>query len=140
MTDRFSEILQELGKILGLSLKPDHSIACSIQLEPLTIQLELDQYQENLILFSKIIELPPGRFRDNILTETLKANGLSDPRPGIFGYIAQTSHLCLYQTYPVAILNGERCAALLGSFFELGNSWYQAIQNGQSSPPAAGQR
>lgn len=139
MTDRFSELLSELGRIFSLTLSPDKYNACSIEVAPLTIQLELNPTQENIILFTKIIDLPPGRFRENTLGEALKVNSLPDPRPGIFGYIARTNHLALYQTYPVSILNGDRLSCLFGAFFELGESWHRSIQNGQSSPSVAGQ-
>jgi hypothetical protein len=138
MTDRFSELLSELGKIFQLTLSPDKYNACSIEVPPLTIQLELDPTQENLYLFTKIIDLPPGRFRENTLSEALKVNSLPDPRPGIFGYIARTNHLALYQVYPVNILNGDRLAELFGSFFEMGESWHKSIQGGQSGPVLTG--
>ncbi len=134
MTDRFSELLSELGKILGLSLSPDKYNACTIELPPLFIQLELSDTQENLFLFTKIIDLPPGKFRENVLAEALKANALPDPRPGVFGYFAMTNHLTLHQTYPVHILNGERLAGLFGSFFEWGELWHKSIQRGETSP------
>lgn len=138
MTDRFSELLFELGKILGISLSPDKYNACTIALPPLQIQLELNETQENLLLFTKIISLPPGKFRENVLAEALKANALPDPRPGIFGYFAMTNHLTLHQIYPVDILNGERLAGLFGAFFEWGELWHKAIQNGETSPPMPG--
>ncbi len=46
MTDNFTSLLAELGKILELNLTPDHSNACSIEIPPLIIQLELDLPQE----------------------------------------------------------------------------------------------
>jgi hypothetical protein len=134
MIDRFSELLYELGKIFGLALLPDKSNACTIAIAPLSIQLELNQSQETLLLFTKIIALPPGKFRENVLIEALKANALPDPRPGIFGYFAMTNHLTLHQSFPLHILNGERLAGLFGSFFEWGESWHTSIQRGEKSP------
>ena len=134
MTDRFSALISELGKIFGISLTPDKYNACSIVVPPLTIQLELDPTQEKLFFFTKVIELPPGKFRENILGETLKINALADPRPGIFGYIAVSNHLTLHQVYPLSVLTGERLAGLFGSFFELGESWQKAIERGQTTP------
>ena len=131
MTDYFSELLAELGKEIHLPLAVDKSNACSIAMSPLTIQMELDSTQENLFLFAKILELPPGKFRENVLCEALKTNGGPDPRPGIFGYIALTNHLALYQMYPIAILDGQKLAGLLGSFYDLGSFWYSSIQRGQ---------
>lgn len=134
MIDHFSNLLQDLGKVFQLTLIPDKYNACSLEVPPLTIQLELDEAQENLFIFTKIIELPPGKFRENVLSEALKSNGLRDPRPGIFGYIASTNHLTLHQSYPIKILNGENLAGLFGSFFELGQSWYESIHRGNPSP------
>lgn len=128
MTSSFQELLQQLGKILRLPLHIDKHHACSIQMLPLIVQLQPDLPQEKLFLFSKIIELPPGKFRENILFEALKANALPDPRAGIFSYIAATNHLVLYQIYPFSILNGERLANFLGGFFEIASSWHKKIK------------
>lgn len=132
MSDYFTDLLTELGKIIQLPLIPDKSNACSIAMEPLVIQMELDASQENLFLFTKIIELPPGKFRENVLCEALKNNGMPDPRAGVFGFIALTSQLALYQMYPITMLNGETLSGLLGAFFDMGSAWHSAIRNGQA--------
>jgi hypothetical protein len=132
MSDVFTDLLEELGKELKLPLAVDKYNSCSIAIEPLTIQLELDPTQEFLFLFTKIIDLPPGKFRENILCEALKYNALPDPRAGVFGYVEISNHLALYQSYPVAILNGAMLSLLLGSFFELGTAWHSSIEKGQT--------
>lgn len=140
MTDPLTELLHSLGTIFNLSLKPDIYQSCSLEVPPLQIQLQLDATQEHLLLFTKVAQLPPGKFRETVLTEALKANDLNDPRPGIFSYVAATNHLCLYQRYPLFILNGDRLAGLFGSFYDLGVEWNKAILSGQImsvSPPQA---
>ncbi len=137
MTDRFANLLEELGKVFHLSLHPDKHNACSIQIGAVKVQIQLDSTQEKLFLFSRIIEIPPGKFRENVLMEGLKANALPDPRPGVFCYVAATNQLALYQKYPLEILNGERLAGLFGAFFEMGESWHKAIQSGQSTPSSS---
>lgn len=139
MIDRFSDLLNQLGKIFELPLHIDKSNACSILIPPIIIQLQLDSAQQNLFLFSKIIEVPPGKFRENVLREALKANSLPDPKAAIFGYIASTNHLALHQRYPLEILNGERLAGLFGAFYEIGEMWHRAIQSGQTAPVPSGQ-
>lgn len=135
MINAFEELLHALGKIFHLALHVDHSNACSIQLHgSLVIQLQLDLSQENLWIFSKLIEIPPGTFREHVLREALKANALPDPRPATFGYIAASNHLALFQKYPLKILNGERVAGLIGAFAEMALAWQTAVQQGQSSP------
>jgi hypothetical protein len=135
MTDRFEELLAELGPVFGLSLHPDKIGACSIEINPhLKVQLQLDISQEKLLFFCKIIEIPPGKFRENVLKTALQYNNLPDPLAGILAYFSVTNHLIAYQSYPVLVLNRDRLAALLGAFLEMSETWYQAIKSGQSGP------
>ena len=135
MTNRFEELLAELGKVFGLMLKVDKNNFCSIQIkEGLVVQLQSDAAFEKLLMISKVAELPAGKFREQVLKEGLKANGLKDPRSGVFAYIAQINQLVFFQKYPFDILNGERLAALLGPFLEEVESWKKAILAGQPCP------
>ena len=135
MINPFEELLHALGKVFHLALHIDRVNACSIQVhEGLIIQLQLDASQENLWIFAKLIEVPPGKFRENVLREALKANALPDPRTGIFGYVNSTNHLALSQKYPLSVLNGERLSGFLGAFLEMADSWCTAIANGQPAP------
>lgn len=135
MTSQFEEILEALGKIFHLDLKIDQHHACSIAIEnQITLQLQPDMAQENLFIFAKLIEIPPGKFRENVLKEALKANALPDPRIGSFGYIAPTNHLALFQKIPINLLGSEQLAAFIGAFIELGTRWKKAIASGLAAP------
>jgi hypothetical protein len=135
MTDSFSYLIEELGKILKLPLHVDRIGACSILFPPeFLIQLQLDSSGDNLFLFTKIGTLPPGRFREDVLKEGLKANGLKDPIPGILSYIDQTSELALFHSYPLNTLNGERLVSLFASFIEFGLNWKEALHRGTTHP------
>lgn len=135
MIPRFEELLQELSKVFHLALHPDKSHACSIRFETqATLQLQLDLSQENLLLFSKLVEIPPGKFRENVLREAMKTNALPDPKAGILCYLAPSNHLCLFQRYPLDILNGERLGGLIGSFLEFGDAWNKAVAGGRPAP------
>ncbi len=138
MTNPFEELLEQLSKVFHLKLHIDRSNACSIQLHGnLVIQLQPDMTREHLWIFTKLIEIPPGKFRENVLKEALKSNGLPDPRAAVLAYMAATNHLVLFQKYPIAILTGERLAGLIGSFVETADSWKSAIAAGQSAPPSS---
>lgn len=132
---RFEELLKELGKEFRLALHIDRHHACSIQLPPLVVQLQLDTALENLYLFSKLVELPPGKFRENVLTAALVANGRPDPIPGTLSYFSRENMLALHQSYPLPILTGERLAGLIGSFLEMGKEWKEAVEGGRAGPP-----
>lgn len=133
MITPFEGLLESLGKVFQLELHVDHMSACSIQVqEGLILQLEPDISQEYLWLFCKIIEIPPGKFRENVLSETLKANGLADPRAGHFGL--WNGILILFQKYPISLLNGELLSGLIGAFLEMAGNWQKAVQSGRSAP------
>jgi hypothetical protein len=135
MIDRFQEILHALGEELNIPLEPDRNHACAIQVKPgLIVQLESDLSQEKLLILSPIIEVPPGKFRENVLREGLKSNALPDPRIGILSYIPKINKLVLFQYYPFDILTAERLAGLLGAFIETAGKWRDAITTGNSGP------
>lgn len=131
MITLFENLLAELGKILGTQLHVDHSNSCSIRLhDTLTLQLQPDLSQENLWIFCKLIEVPPGSFRTMVLTKALQANGLQDPRIGSFGWIDNSSELAFFQKYPLRLLNGEKLSGFIGAFVEMSERWHKAIESG----------
>lgn len=135
MTDRFTELIAELGGFLGLALFVDRHGACSLQVHGKTkIQMQMDPTQRNLLIASIAIEVPPGKFRENVLKDALKINQLPDPRPAIIGYLPVNNHLTLHQSLPVDILDGKRLAAYFGAFMTETESWIEAIQHGRTAP------
>lgn len=136
MIDRFDEILQSLGKVFDLDLRSDRNNACAIQIrQGLIVQLQSDPAMEKLLICSKVVEIPPGKFRENVLKEALKMNARPDPIVGIFSYIAKINQLVLFQQYPFDILTGERLAGLLGPFIQTAEKWRAAILSGSPAPP-----
>ena len=135
MTDRFEDLIQQLGHFLEMDLHVDHNRACLLQIhDTIRIQLQLDAAQEKLLMASFAIEVPPGKFRENVLREALKTNSLPDPRPAILSYLPQNNSLVLHQMFPLDILNGERLAGYFGAFLEQVESYVKAITNGQAAP------
>lgn len=138
MIDRFQEILHHLSAELDLPLQTDKHHACAIQIrQGLIVQLESNAEQEKLLIASQIINLPPGKFRENVLREALKTNAKPDPRIGILSYIPKVNQLVLFQTYPFDILTAERLVALLGPFIQMAEKWRRAIETGQAAPQEA---
>jgi hypothetical protein len=136
MIDRFEGILQLFGEALNLPLQSDKNNACAIQIKQgLTVQLQSDPSQTRLLIGCKIVEIPPGKFRENVLKEALKANGLPDPRVGTFAYIAAINTLFLFQEYPFDLLTtGERIAGLISAFLKTATDWRNAIDAGDPGP------
>lgn len=130
MIDRFTELLQELGKIFDLPLHPDGKQSCSLMInEKLRMQLELDRTQERVVIGAYLGTVPPGRFRENTLAHTLKMNALH-PRLGTFGYNPYHNQLALFDYLPLENLNGEKCADFLALFLAKAAEWQEALQTG----------
>lgn len=132
MTDRFNALLRELGQILGVPLHTDRHNACAIKIkERLKVQIQIDPEQEKLLIVAKLSELPPGKFREEVLKKGLQENNLPDPRIGTFSYLSAAHALILYERHPVDLLNGEKLASFLIPFIALAEKWNDAILSGQ---------
>jgi hypothetical protein len=121
---------------LNLPLQTDRNNACAIKVKHgVVIQLQRNAAQDKLLVGCKIIEVPPGKFRENVLKEGLKANGLPDPRVGTFAYVAPINTLFLFQEYSFDLLTtGERITGLLGPFIRAATDWKLAIERGFPAP------
>lgn len=135
MTDPFEELIQQLGEALGTTLHVDRNRACLLKVhDTLSVQLQTDSSQEKVLIAAFIAELPPGRFRENVLTEGLKANHLADPRTAIFGYLSSGNRFTMHQRYPIDLLDGKKLAVLVANFIDYAQLWKEAIQQGRPGP------
>ena len=135
MIDQLEQLVQGLGEIFQIPLHVDRNHACAIQIKKgLIIQLQTDIAQELLVITSQIIELPPGKFRENVLQAAMRSNGKKDPLIGIFSYVPKSNQLFLFQKYPFDILTSERLANLLVPFMDMAEHWRDAIGAGRAGP------
>lgn len=131
--DRFEELLSQLGTELDVPLHLDKQGACKLRInDSLDVQLEPDRSQEKLLLASFISEIPPGKLRENVLKDALKANGPL-PLHGIFSYSERNNQLTLFAFLPFSQLTGKILADFLALFVEKATSWQQGIERGQTA-------
>lgn len=145
VTDVFGALLQELGPFLGLvNLHPDHNNSCLIRLESgLIIQIEVDKSGQFLILGADLGTIPPGKYRENLLREAMKANDMPPPLHGILCFSRKADHLALFEKIPLKDLSGAKLAAEIPFFSEKAFTWSAALLNNeipQISNPQASQR
>lgn len=92
----FEEYIQKLGQALGASLHAEKGYLCKLLIEgSLKVQIEHEIDQERILFASFLQELPPGKFREDILKEALKANDALD-RLGIFAYSPKNNSLAYF--------------------------------------------
>lgn len=132
--DRFQELLWDLGELIEVPLHVDKHHACRILLdEKLTIQLQMDPNGVDLMVIAFLYEIPPGRFRENVLKESLKQNAFHHSF-GTFGYIEKINVLALHQFLPAENLTGESLGDFLEGFISEAENWRSALANGQAAP------
>ncbi len=133
MIDRFESLLQELGEQLGLPLHPDHRGACGLNINNrLHIQIEPEPSQERILIACFICDIPPGKFRENILKDAMRSN---HPLPtyGALSYSEKNNKLSLFAYLPLPLLHGEKLASFLMLFIRKAESWKTGVEAGQTS-------
>jgi hypothetical protein len=131
VTDRFGSLMEDLGKLIRIRLIPDSHNACLIKYPGgLFLQIELDQSQERINMGAEIGSLAPGRYRENVMREALKANGLPPPKVGIFAFSAKKEVLILFDYMELNDLTAPKIADFLEQFLQKANFWKDAIKRG----------
>lgn len=140
VTDRFGALLEELGTVVHVPLKPDAHNACKLRFPPdnLTVYMEPDAPGENIQIIIDIGKPGEGKYRENLLREALRANGVPPPRLGTFCYGQKGETLLLYDLIPLEDLNGTRLSDIISQFCEKARIWREAIGRGELPPFRSG--
>lgn len=130
--DRFRELLLDLGDLIGIDLLPDRRGACKLFMdEKCYVQIEYQPQKERLLLACMIAEIPPGKFRETVLKDGLKANWPS-PNCGTLCYSDKNNKLCLFEFVPLEYLNADKFFSILNRFTEKALSWQSGVEKGQT--------
>lgn len=134
--DNFATLLAEMGKLINIPLKPDKNLSCMIDYpkDKYAIQLEMEQGTDNLIYGANISKLPPGKYRQNLFEQALKANLLEVPRGGILAFSPKSDMLILFLKVPSKELTAQRAVDILNSFNEKLKRWKEAIDRNEVPP------
>ncbi len=130
--DRFEEILGEFGKLVGAPLHPDKRGACKLSVNNiLHIQIEMQPEKERLLLACMICEIPPGKFRENILKDGLRTNW-PYPLHGTLSYSEKNNKLCLFEYLSLENFTPQKLLDNLKAFIAKADSWRVGIEQGQT--------
>ena len=127
--DHFAILLADLGALIQVPLHPDHQRGCNLSVNG-ELHVQLKEDENRILVASFLAEIPPGKFRENILKETLKENNLF-PRTGTFSYSERNNQLALFSYLPLEGLRGDTLADFLEAFLEKAFSWKTALLTGQ---------
>lgn len=137
--DRFAELLFDLSKLWNVELFADKKHFCRFHYKnELHVQLEFDEAKERILIASFLCEIPPGKYRENLLKEALKSNYIY-PRVGTLAYSDRNNQLALFEYTYLQGLNAEKLAKILEKFFEKGHEWKIAVEKGTPLPSTSPQ-
>lgn len=132
--DLFAQILFDLGKEIGVDLYPDSKRICQLNYEDrLHIQLQYDEVKEEILIASFLCDVPPGKYREQLLQGALLNNG-QYPRVGTLAYSERNNKLTLFAGISSKNLSTDALYKFLEEFIEKGLSWKDAVENGKTLP------
>lgn len=130
--DRFQLLLQDLSKQLKIEMKPDSNNSCMLGIkDQLEVQLEMDPNHDHiLVIGSKLAELSPGKFREEMLLAALSANARPYPRIGSFSYSTKLNSLILHMSIDLDHFSADHVLRTLTPFIHKAYTWKKAIETG----------
>jgi len=127
----YETILQELGELMEMELKPDVNQTCLIRLKPgLEVYFEMDKKDQWFVMGCILGTIPPGTYRQSLFTEALKMNGLPPPYTGVFAYNSPAQTLVFYRFFLAEQLKGEEVFTAIPAFTKVSLAWKEAIDQG----------
>lgn len=127
----YEDLLKEIGHELEIELAPDQNDSCQIRLaEGVQLQMEIYKRTNQFVLCFRLGNPPPGKYRETLLKEALRANGLPAPRHGTFGFSASTEALYLFELLNLDRLDGKKIVEHMMAMKDTAIAWTEAISNG----------
>jgi hypothetical protein len=129
--DYFGTLLEEIGKMMHVTLQPDKNNSCLIEFpNKIKIQMEVDSSRNLFIIGCNLGVVPPGRYRENIFREALKANGMPYPRYGDFSYSKRMDSLVLTRELSMQDIHSDKIVHELLNFLRKATQWQEALARG----------
>lgn len=134
--DKFEELLKELSHLIGSPLTPDSKSTCLLVFNNgVKIQLELDKSADFLIIGASLGELPPGKYREQILIAALKSNHLGEN--GILAFSLKKKELVLFEKLPFESVNAKELFEKLQKLVDKTHFWQETLSSQSIPAPQA---
>jgi hypothetical protein len=130
VSSQFESILKDFEAYFKCPLEAGVNDSCIVKMGiGISLQIELNKYG-HLLIGCRIIGNMQGRFRDGVIKESLKANGLYPPSTGVFGYSQKSNSLILYVTLDPYRLDADKISHTLTPFIAKAKSWVDTLNKG----------
>lgn len=139
MINSIEALLKELSPLIGLDLHLDiHDVCCLQAGESLQVQIEQGM-KSNIFIAAFLTEVGPGKFREEVLKEGLKANAQLFPG-GILCFNNKNGQLAVYKMLPQETLNGSKLLEELSTLIDYASQWQSALKDGKTAPVSIGSK
>lgn len=128
--NKFAELLEALGRLLGISLAPEKEIFCKVRMGTLHFQLEYDESKEEILIASLLGTISPGKFREEALIAALRTND-EESSLGALSY-GLRDNLVLELNVPITT-SADLLRDKLTQLSEKGSLWKEALEQGNLS-------
>ncbi|NGX53462.1 MAG: hypothetical protein K1000chlam4_00174 [Chlamydiae bacterium] len=127
----FETLISELGNEMEIPLKSDHHQSCLLNFgNHLTVQIDLAADADQVLIGSELGKVTIGSYRESILKQALRVNGLSTTPRGILAYSEKNDSLILFQYFPLTTLNGKKLWEFVQLFLEHSKIWKESLESG----------
>ena len=128
----FASLLKEIGEKIGISnLESTQNNNITLTLKGKNdVVLQQHKTEPYLIISFEITEIPAGRYRENILREGMKFNGLNQAHEGIFGFSKKAQKLFLFDMLPMNEISADQVNSIMHSLSERVTLWKDTTSRG----------
>ncbi len=134
MKELFEELIEGLGQAIGVSLKAIQGKSCTLLIEEkIKVHIEKRDRKEGYLLGSMLGSLPPGRYREEVLKNSLKENHISS-KIGSLAYNAHNDQLVLFYFIEEDRIYPDELSQILTSFTKRALSWKESLEKNETGP------
>jgi len=128
--NKFEDLIIQLGDLLEIALHAERGTVCKLNINgKMQVNMEFDEVKDLLLLGCFASDLPPGRYRENVLKEALRINS-TYPRLGTFAYSERNNKLVIFTYISFVGLNPEKLNNKLQELLEGADDWRMAVDSG----------
>lgn len=132
---QFDNLIEELADKLHADLYPSVDNVVSMRIEgSIKAQIEIDRKDDSMIICLFVAELPPGKFREHILKDALKANARILENRGVLAFVGKQNSLILFQRVETESTSSDDIIQILKHLTGRAKKWIDAIDSGHASP------
>lgn len=132
LVDQLERMLQEASSYFNINLSLEGKAACQVDMpNGLTLVIEPAADGDGVMVFCGLANVPPGRYREDLFAAGLKANGLAERGPGVFGFLEKSALFGLYERIPENRVTGKRIFSVGQALMEKGTTWKDDIDGGR---------